>query len=308
MNKATRGPLLPWISLLTIWIVWGSTYLGMSAAVETIPPFIMTAMRFFLAAPILLLITIPEWKRGDIHLTQLQVRNACTIGILLLLGGTGLGALAQRYLDSSFAALLVSLAPIWMAIFASLKTRTLPKPPVIGALFVGLIGIGIMVGGPGAGHISMTGVVIVLISSFAWCYGTVESRYMELPENAFLSSAIQMLAGGIALMILAIFFGEYQELSIAAISTKSWIGFIWLVIGGSLIAYTAYMYANRTLPIEIVSTYAYVNPVIAVLLGASLDGDPIGPNVLIGGGVILSAVIFIVSGHVSRRGPIKQTG
>lgn len=308
MNESGRGPLLPWLSLLTIWIVWGSTYLGMSAAVETMPPFIMTAMRFFLAAPILLLLALPAWKRGEVKPTRLQMRNAAVVGVLLLLGGTGLGALAQRYLDSSFAALLVSLAPIWMAMFASIKTRVMPQGKVIGALIVGLIGIGIMVGGPGAGHVSITGVLILLISSLAWCYGTVESRFMDLPRHSFLSSSTQMLAGGASLLVLAIFFGEYQELDIAAISTKSWMGFIWLVFAGSLIAYSAYMYANKTLPIEIVSTYAYVNPVIAVILGASLDGDPIGPNVMIGGAVILSAVVFIVSGHVTRRGPIKRLG
>lgn len=308
MTQSTRGPLLPWISLLTIWIVWGSTYLGMSAAVETIPPFIMTAMRFFLAAPILLLIILPSWRRGEITLTSTQIRNSAFIGVLLLLGGTGLGALAQRYLDSSFAALLVSLAPIWMAMFTSIKTRVMPQPKVIGALVVGLIGIGIMVGGPGAGHISIIGVLILLVSSLAWCYGTVESRFLEMPQNSFLASALQMLAGGTALMILAIPFGEYQEFDLAAISNRSWIGFIWLVIAGSLIAYSAFIYANNTLPIEIVSTYAYVNPVIAVFLGATMDGDPVGPNVLIGGAVILSAVVFIVSGHVSRRGPIKRMG
>lgn len=308
MTQSTRGPLLPWLSLLTIWIVWGSTYLGMSAAVETIPPFIMTAMRFFLAAPILLLIVQQSWRRGEINLTQTQVRNSALIGVLLLLGGTGLGALAQRYLDSSFAALLVSLAPIWMAMFTSIKTRVMPQPKVIGALVVGLIGIGIMVGGPGAGHISLIGVLILLISSFAWCYGTVESRFLDLPQNSFLSSALQMLSGGTALLVLAIPFGEYQEFDFGAISTRSWIGFIWLVIAGSLLAYSAYIYANKTLPIEIVSTYAYVNPVIAVFLGATLDSDPVGPNVIIGGAVILSAVVFIVSGHITRRGPIKRMG
>jgi drug/metabolite transporter (DMT)-like permease len=308
MAESSRGSLLPWLALLTIWIVWGSTYLGMSAAVETIPPFLMTAMRFFIAAPILLSFTIPAWRRGEIQLTRTQVKSAAIIGVLLLLGGTGLGAVAQRTLDSSFAALMVSLSPIWMSLFSALKTRVMPERKLIGALVVGLIGITIMVGGPGSGHVAIVGVVIIFTSTILWAYGTVQSRFMELPQHGFVSSGLQMLFGGAALTLVALIFGEFQELDIAAISTKSWAGFIWLVVAGSLIAYSAYGYANRTLPIEIVSTYAYVNPVIAVILGASLDGDPVGPNVVFGGTVILLAVVFIVSGHLTRRGPIRRMG
>lgn len=307
MNESSRGALLPWLSLLTIWIVWGSTYLGMKVAVETIPPFFMTSMRFFTAAPILLLFAIPAWRRGEIHVTREQLRSAVIVGVLLLLVGTGLGALAQRYLDSSFAALMVSLSPIWMSLFTALKTGVAPDRKVLGALVVGLIGITIMVGGPGSGHISLFGVALILVSSLGWSFGTVQSRFMPLPHHSFVSSGLQMLAGGTALMILSMSVGEWRELDVAAISGQSWLAFGWLVLAGSLLAYSAYMHANRTLPIEIVSTYAYVNPVIAVFLGASLDGDPIGPNVIVGGTVILLAVVFIVSGHLTRRGPIGTT-
>ncbi|MCO5218828.1 MAG: EamA family transporter [Thermomicrobiales bacterium] len=303
MHTPTRGAL-PWLALLTIWTVWGSTYLGMKIAVETIPPFLMTAMRFFFAAPILFAFAVPALKRGEIRVSARQVRSAALIGFLLLLGGTGLGALAQRYLDSSFAALMVSLSPIWMSTFTALRTHKRPDSKVIGALVVGLIGIVIMVGGPGSGHISLFGVMLILTSSLAWSYGTVESRFRDLPHNSFVSSTLQMIAGGIALMTLSFSVGEWGELDVSSISTRSWFAFAWLVLAGSVLAYSAYMYANRTLPIEVVSTYAYVNPVLAVVLGAWLDNDPIGPNVIIGGAVILSAVVFIVSGHRTRRGPI----
>lgn len=304
MQRQNRGALLPWLALLTIWTVWGSTYLAMNIAVETIPPFLMTACRFFLAAPILFAFAIPELKRGEIRLTREQILSATYIGILLLLGGTGLGALAQRYVDSSFAALMVSLSPIWMSAFVALRTRTSPDRKVIAALVVGLVGIVIMVGGPGSGHISLLGVIIILASSLAWSFGTVESRFRDLPHNSFLSSSLQMVTGGISLLIVALLLGEWNELDISGISTRSWVSFWWLVVAGSVLAYTAYMYVNQKLPIEIVSTYAYVNPVIAVLLGARLDGDPLGPNVIIGGIVILSAVVFIVSGHRTRHGPV----
>lgn len=308
MNESGRGPILPWLSLLTIWIVWGSTYLGMNAAVQTIPPFFMTAMRFFLAAPIILLFAVPSLRRGEAKPTSVQVRNSAMVGVILLLGGTGLGALAQRYLDSSFAALMVSLSPIFMSLFTSLKIKKAPDKKLLGALVVGLVGIAIMIGGPGSGAVSITGVIIITVSIVLWAYGTVISRFMDMPHNSFITSGVQMVAGGISLILLAIPFGEFQELDINAISRASWIGFIWLVLAGSVLAYTAYLYANKTLPIEIVSTYAYVNPIIAVILGATLNQESIGPNVLIGGSVILLAVVFIVSGHIARKGPIKRMG
>lgn len=304
MPSSNRGAILPWLSLLTIWIVWGSTYLGMSAAVETIPPFLMTGARFLLAAPVMFMFALPAWKKGELHVTPQQVVWAGVIGLLLLLGGTGLAALSQKRLDSSLAALILSIAPILMSLFTSLRTRVAPERKIIGALLVGMLGIGIMVGGPGSAHIPLVPILILLASSLCWTFGTVQSRFVPLPSHSFLSSGIQMTVGGMGLMLLALVLGEWSDLHPAAISTKSWVGFIWLVVAGSLLAYNAYIYVNKTLPIEIVSTYSYVNPVIAVALGASLDGDPVGPNVLIGGTVILLAVVFIVSGHVTRRGTV----
>jgi drug/metabolite transporter (DMT)-like permease len=129
-----------------------------------------------------------------------------------------------------------------------------------------------------------------------------------MPKHPTLSSGLQMLVGGLVLIVLSGIFGEWQQMDIEAVSTRSWTGLIWLIIVGSLISYSAYMYANNNLPIERVSTYAYVNPVVAVILGVTLDNDSIGPNVIIGGTVILLAVVFIVSGHVTRRGPLGRAG
>lgn len=305
MNSHDRGGLMPWLALLTIWIVWGSTYLGMSAAVETIPPFLMTGARFLLAAPVMFMFAVPAWRRGEISVTPQQLMWAGAVGLLLLLGGTGLAALAQKDIDSSLAALILSLAPILMSLFTSLKTGVAPQKKIIGALVVGLIGIGIMVGGPGSAHIPAMPILILAGSSLCWTYGTVQSRFVPMPSHSFLSSGTQMLVGGIGLWLLAALLGEWNELDIDSISTRSWIGFTWLVVAGSLLAYNAYIYANKTLPIEVVSTYSYVNPVIAVALGATLDNDPVGPNVLIGGSVILLAVVFIVSGHKRRTHTIQ---
>lgn len=308
MAENTRGGLLPWLALLTVWIGWGSTYLGMSAAVETIPPLMMTALRFFLAAPILLAVAIPAWRRGDIHLTWKQVRSAAITGVLLLVMATAVVGVTQRHLDTGYTSLIISVSPIWMAVFTAIHIRKRPNIKVLGALIVGIIGIVIMAGGPGAGDISVFWTIVAASTTLAWSFGTVASRFMDLPKHPTLSSGLQMLIGGLILIVLSGIFGEWQEMDIEAVTTRSWIGLIWLVIVGSLISYSAYMYANTTLPIEIVSTYAYVNPVVAVILGVTLDNDSIGPNVVIGGSVILLAVVFIVSGHVTRRGPLGRAG
>jgi drug/metabolite transporter (DMT)-like permease len=222
------------------------------------------------------------------------------LGVILLVGGPGLVGFAQTELDSSLAALIASTSPIWMALLTAAQTHRRPNPQVFGALIMGIIGIGVMLGGPGD-SVPVVPALLVLVSALFWSSGTVLSRTMPLPRSPFMATGLQLLFGGLGLNVVAGVRGEYAEFAFADISGRSWIGFAWLVIGGSLIAYSAYMYANASLPIEIVSTYAYVNPVIAVVLGAMFDNDATGPNVLIGGAIILLAVIFIVSGHIIHR-------
>ncbi len=307
MPDSSPRTLLPWLSLLVVWIVWGSTYLGMSAAVETIPPLIMTGSRFFMAAPVLLALAAPAYLSGRMTLTWQELRASMAVGVMILVGGTGLVGLSQTDLDSSLAALIVSTTPIWMAVFTALHRRKRPDARVFGALVIGLIGIAIMVGGPGS-QVPLIPALIVFVAPIFWSIGTVMARTMRLPTSPFLSTGLQMVFAGMALYLVAGIRGEFGDLALGEISARSWTGLLWLVVAGSLLAYSAYMYANATLPIETVSTYAYVNPVVAVVLGATLDNDAVGPNVVIGGLIILSAVVFIVSGTVRhRRAPIQKT-
>lgn len=301
MNASRRAVWLPWVALATVWLGWGSTYLGISAAVETIPPLLMTALRFFLAAPVLIAFAIPAWLRGEVRLTARQVWGTALTGVLLFVGATAVVGITQQHLDSSYTALLVSISPIWMAMFSGFFSRTLPSPKVFAALVVGVVGIGILAGGPGSGEISLLWTIVAASTTVSWSLGTVLSRHLDMPRHPTLVSGLQMLFGGGTLLPLSALLGEWQQLNLAAISGRSVAGLLWLVVVGSLISYSAYVYANRSLPIELVSTYAYVNPVVAVVLGATLDNDPIGPNVIVGGTVILLAVVFIVSGHVVRR-------
>lgn len=301
MSSSNRNQILPWIAFAVIAIVWGTTYLGMKAAVETLPPFTLSGARFFTAAPVLLLLALPAIRRDEAGLTWWTFRNSALIGVVLQVGGLSLQAVALKHIDSGIASLLVCLNPIWMAVMMGIRTKTRPATLVIVSMLVGLLGIGIMIGGPGGGAISGVGIALMLTSSFFWCIGSVQSRFIQLPKSGFVNSGIQMLIGGGVLMIIAFALGEWNEFHLAEVSQRSWIGFVWLVVGGSLLAYNAYAYAINTLPIEIVSTYVYINPIVAIFLGAAIDNEQVGSNVIIGGGVILVAVVSIVSGPSIRR-------
>jgi drug/metabolite transporter (DMT)-like permease len=235
MPLTSGSKVLPWLSLLTIWIVWSSTYLGMAAAVETIPPFLMTSGRFLLAAPILLALGIPAWRRGTLQLTAAQVRSAAFLGVLLLVGGPGLVGFAETELDSSLAALIVSIQPIWMALMAAMQRRRAPDPRIFGALVTGIIGIAIMVGGPG-GSVPLVPALIVLVSTLFWSSGTVMARVLPLPQHPFVSTGLQMAFGGSALLAVAAVRGELAGFALTDVSERSWTGFFWLVLAGSLLA------------------------------------------------------------------------
>src|SRR5690606_19754936 len=180
---------------------------------------------------------------GEVRLTARQVISAGIIGILMLVMATAMVGVTQQHLDSSFTSLLISVAPIWMATFSAIHLRRRPSVKVFGALIVGLIGIAIMAGGPGSGEISVFWTIVAASTTIFWSLGTVASRYLELPRNPSLSSGLQMLIGGGVLIVLSAIFGEWQRFEFAAVTARSWTGLLWLVIVGSLISYSAYMYA-----------------------------------------------------------------
>ncbi len=301
MTQVNHTRILPWMAFAVIAIVWGTTYLGMKAAVETIPPFTLSAARFFLAALVLLLLAVPAIRRGDTGLSWRTFRNSALIGVVLQVGGLSLQAVALKHIDSGMASLLVCLNPIWMSVMMGIRTRIRPETHVIVSMLAALGGIAVMIGGPGGDAVSVAGVSLMFVSSFFWCLGSVQSRFTALPANALINSGIQLLMGGSVLLVIARLSGEWTSFHVADVSHRSWLGFAWLVVGGSLLAYNAYAYAINTLPIETVSTYVYINPIVAISLGAAIDGEPVGMNVVIGGTIILVAVVSIVSGPTLRK-------
>nr|WP_289737873.1 EamA family transporter [Streptomyces macrolidinus] len=304
---SVRRPLLPWLALITVWIVWGSTYLGIQLAVDTIPPLLMAGFRFLTAGTVMFALVGPRHARGARRPTARHLRSTLVIGALMLVGGNGLLSVGETSVDSGLAALIVATVPIWMILINAAVTRTRITVTMMLALVLGTVGVGVLVGGPGA-RVDISGAVVVLIGSLCWAAGSVYARRAPLPSHPLVVASLEMIAGGLLLITAAAVTGEFGRLDLAAISAGSLAGFLWLVVAGSMIAFTAYGYANSTLPNDTVATYAYVNPVVAVALGALLGQEALDPNLLLGGAVIVSAVVLIVGGkavaqRLGRRTP-----
>jgi drug/metabolite transporter (DMT)-like permease len=296
-ETAAHVRLLPWIALVTVWILWGSTYLGIRVAVETIPPFLMAGVRYTIAG-LILTGAMLVWNRSLLsQVTKAQWKQLALMAFFLLVCGNGALCFAETRLQSGIAALIVASAPIWMLLIDAFHERKPLAPLATLGLVLGTLGIVALVG-LHFGSIPLVPALLVLFGSFMWAFGSVNARRNAEPKSSPLLPALEMLVGGIMLTLVGLVSGETNHLQIAQISKESVLGFLWLVGPGAIVGYSAYGYALRTLPTHIVATYAYVNPVVAVILGTLLIGEPITANVLVGGTAVVLSVIAIL---LSRR-------
>lgn len=285
--------MLPWLALITVWIVWGSTYLGIRLAVETIPPFLMAGVRYTIAG-LLLTAALLAWKRSLLaQITSQQWKALAITALLLLVLGNGLLCFAEQRLESGVAALIAATVPIWMLVIDSVLDRRALAPLAIVGLVLGTLGIAALVG-LHFGAIPIVPSLLVLCGASAWAIGSVyAARGADTHSNPLLP-ALEMLMGGAMLTIVAFVTGEAQHVQLAHVSMQSIYGFWWLVGPGAILGYSAYGYAVRTLPTHVTATYAYVNPVVAVLLGAAIAGERITANVVVGGTAVVLSVIAIL--------------
>ncbi|TAK01759.1 MAG: hypothetical protein EPO36_04475 [Chloroflexota bacterium] len=306
MPKQTSGLTL-WAALVTVYVVWGSTYLGIAIAIETIPPFLMLAARFAIAGAVLIAWEVIRGGRGFRLPTAREWRDSAIVGTLLLGVGNGFVGLAEKTVPSGIAAILVALIPAWFAIFGRLYFRDpLPRLVVFG-IGVGLAGVVLLVWpfGAGANAFDLGGILILLVAPLGWAHGSLYSaRRATLPARPLMATGLQMLLGAVALSIEGVAIGEPARLDIAAISAESLAALAYLTVFGSLIAFNAYAWLLRNAPLPLVSTYAYVNPVVAVALGGLILAEPITPRTLVASAVIVAAVAMIVTarGRMARAG------
>jgi len=282
-----------WVALAIVYVVWGSTYLGIDLAVRTIPPFLMAAVRFLIAGALLYAWAIRRGDRND-RPTARHWLSAFLIAAPMLAGGNAAVGWAEQTLDTGTASLIIASVPLWMALLDRVfYARRLARAVVVG-LAVGFGGVGLLVAPGGATGGSGRAAVVLVFASLAWAIGSLYSRHAALPRRPVVGAAMEMLAGGVMLTVIGAASGEVGRVHPASISLESWLGLAYLVAAGSLLGFTAYFWLLRAAPTSLVGTYAYVNPVIAVLLGAMLLGEPITWRTLAGGGIILAAVALIV--------------
>ncbi|MFD3947479.1 EamA family transporter [Streptomyces sp. NPDC058579] len=283
-----------WAGLGIVYVVWGSTYLGIRIAVETMPPFLSAGLRFVVAG--LLLVALIAWRQGPsaLKVTRAQLGSAALVGLLLLLGGNGLVVLAETSIPSGLAALLVAVVPAWVVVLkAGFGER--PTPGGVAGVLLGLAGLAILTLPGVTGDVRIGGVVLVVIGTLAWSVGSFSSSRIQMPANPFTASAYEMVAGGLGCAAVGLIRGEQYGLDLAAISARSWTALAYLVVFGSLIAFTAYAWLLQTAPLSLVATYAYVNPVVAVLLGALVLDEALTWPIALGGAVVVAGVCLIVT-------------
>ena len=293
-------PLAAWICLLIVYVVWGSTYLAIRVGVETMPPLLMAAARQLVAGLIMFPLAMHS-RRAAVRagrIERLWPSRAewlgCAIVGILLLVANGVVGVGEKTVPSGLAALLVATVPLWLlGIDAGLNHARIGLAPLAG-LLLGLVGVALLSGLGDSHGTSVVGVLIILAAAAAWALGTIMAGRVTIPSSAALASGMELLAGGAALLVLSAATGEFSSVHLSAVSTRSWLALGYLIVFGSILAFSAYGIAVRALPTATVATYAYVNPVIAVLLGALILNERLTPATIAGGVLIVGAVFLVV--------------
>ena len=282
------------LAFAAVYVLWGSTYLAIRIGVETIPPFLMAGLRHLTAGVVLY-----AWMRarGTPRPEPRHWRSAALVGGLLLLGGNGLVTWAEQRVPSGLAALIVASVPLWMTALDAGLRRERPHGVVLAGLALGLAGIAFLAAPgrfAGGGHVDPLGAAALLAASLFWATGSLVSRRVALPSATFLATAMEMIAGGVILLAVAGASGELGAFSPEAVSPRSLVALAYLIVAGSLVGFSAYVFLlGATTPAR-VSTYAYVNPIVAVLLGWLVAGESVAPRTLVAAAVIVAAVALII--------------
>jgi drug/metabolite transporter (DMT)-like permease len=288
------------LAFFLIYFIWGSTYLAIRYAIETIPPFLMAGTRFFCAGLLLFLIMR---LRGAAFPDARQWGQLWITGTFLFLGGNGLVVWAEQYIDSGLAALLVSTLPLWLILLDWLWAGgTKPGRVALIGVGLGMLGTAVLMDPVRIGEdsVDFTAAMMVILASLFWAFGSIHSKRFRQPPSIFISAACQMLGGGLSLLVLGFLLGEHQGFTLSQVSMVSAAGFFYLMIFGSMIAISAYVWLLQNASATSISSYAFVNPVVAILLGWLVADEMLNGRILLGAIVILSGVLLVL--RVEPRG------
>ena len=308
-NQAAHTPAavttLVLVAFAAVYLVWGSTYLAIRIGVESFPPLILAGLRHVTVG--LLLYPILRRTTG-IKPTAANWRAAVVTGALLLFAGNGGVSWAERTVPSGITALLVSTVSLWLVIVDWLRPGGVkPVPRVVMGLLMGFAGMALLVGPAhlgGSERVDPRGAAVLVIASLAWACGSLYSKHGGMPSSAMLGVAMQSFAGGVILLIVALFAGEFREPHLGAISLRSWLALGYLIVFGSGIGFSAYLYILQKSTAARVATYAFVNPVVALFLGWLIAGESITLRTVVAAAVILTAVILVITAPPRKPAPI----
>ena len=281
------------IAFASLYIIWGSTYLGMRIAIETIPPFLMAGTRFLVAGAALYAMAA---LNGSPPPSRRQWFSAGVVGTLLLVGGNGGVVWAEQFVASSVAALIVGAEPLWVTVLDWVRPRgQRPTPFAAAGLLTGFAGVVLLIApwkGRGGG-VDPISALVLLIAILCWAVGSIYSRNADTPASPVMATGANMLAGSAGLLILSAAAGELGDFSVAAVSARSWIAWIYLIVFGAICGFTAYIWLLKNTSLAAASTYAYVNPIVAVFLGWAIGGETVTGRMLVAAGVIIGGVGLI---------------
>lgn len=305
VSRAATSAILP--PLITVWLVWGSTYLAIAVLVQTLPPLIGNALRFSIAALILAVVLVLVKGPRVLAITRAQLWNSTIMGVTLLGVGIGTVSMAERYVPSGIAALLVSVTPLWIIMFR-LRAGDRPSRLTLAGVVVGMLGLVAMLIPGGTASLSgsdgdaVLWSIVILVGSFSWALFSWRSSSYDLPRNLLTTTFYEMFTASIFLTVVGLLIGE--RFDPRDVSNASWMAVGFLVLA-SLIAYSAYVWLIGHAPMSLVATYAYVNPIVAVFLGWLILGEPLTRDVLIGLTIVVGGVVLVVSGE--RRPRLSST-
>jgi len=294
-DREGHSRALVWTCLWIVYIVWGSTYLAIAITVETLPPLLSSGVRFMFAGALVYVVLLARGGWAAVRLTRPQLLGSALVGTALVAGGNGLVMVAERDVPSGLAALIIASVPLWVVVMRGVAGERIARATLVGVA-IGFIGVALLAlpdsdGGERGG---IVGFLLLLAAALSWAAGSFASKRVELPGDPFLSTAVQMAAGGLVALIGGLVSGELGSFDASALSGRSLAAFAYLIVFGSFLAFTAYVWLLQHAPISKVATYAYVNPVIAVFLGWLVLDEVVTPLVLAGAGVIVLSVATIV--------------
>ncbi|HVE67127.1 MAG TPA: EamA family transporter [Solirubrobacteraceae bacterium] len=275
-------------ALAAIYVIWGSTYLAIRVMVETIPPLLGAGVRFLVAGA--LMYAWVRWRRSPVRVSRAELLACGLVGVLLMFGGNGLVTVAEQDVPSGLAALLIASEPLWIIVLRALWRERPGRVSALGVI-AGFAGVALLLApGERPEGASLAACLLVVFAAVCWASGSFAGSRLPQPSDPLHATALQMLLGGAVMSAAAVAVGEPWDLELGAVSGDSWIAFAYLVAIGSIVAFTAYAWLLRNVPISTVSTYAYVNPVIAVFLGWAILSEPVSPITIAATAIIVASV------------------